>query len=121
MAVRSPGEQANVRLVLESADEAEGRLRQDAADAFESLGRSVSFYVWPKDRRAFTEGNLGLLHAKAVIADDRAAFVTSANLTANALSTNMELGLLVRGGSVPGRLNRHFDQLITQGVLRKVT
>jgi cardiolipin synthase len=74
-----------------------------------------------KERRAFTVGNLGLLHAKAVTADQRAAFVTSANLTGNALTTNMELGLLVRGGSVPGRLNRHFDHLITQGALRKVT
>jgi phosphatidylserine/phosphatidylglycerophosphate/cardiolipin synthase-like enzyme len=110
----------DVRLVLESAEEAEGRLRQDAADAFASLGRSVAFYVWPRERRAVAGGNIGLRRAKAVITDECAAFATSANLTGNALSTNMELGLLVRGGTVPVRLNRHFDQLISRGVLRKV-
>lgn len=115
------GRGAIVRLVLESSAEAQGRLSQDAAAAFASLGHAVSFYVWPASRRDFSGGSGGLLHAKAVIADDRAALVTSANLTGRALSSNMELGLLVRGGPVPERLNRHFEQLISAGVLQKVT
>jgi phosphatidylserine/phosphatidylglycerophosphate/cardiolipin synthase-like enzyme len=38
----------------------------------------------------------GVLHAKAVVIDDEAAFVTSANLTEATLDRNIELGLLVR-------------------------
>ena len=43
------------------------------------------------------------MHAKAAIADKRAALATSANLTGHALDLNMELGLIVRGGPVPAR------------------
>jgi phosphatidylserine/phosphatidylglycerophosphate/cardiolipin synthase-like enzyme len=110
-----------VRLILEAADESRGRLSHDAADAFESLGGDVAFYVWPSDKRGISGDPAGTLHAKAAIADVRAAFVTSANLTGQALTANMELGLLVRGGAVPGRLMAHFDELIANGVLRTVT
>jgi len=42
------------------------------------------------------DGPGGVLHAKAVVADDEAVFVTSANLTEAAFDRNIELGLLVR-------------------------
>jgi phosphatidylserine/phosphatidylglycerophosphate/cardiolipin synthase-like enzyme len=54
----------------------------------------------------------GVLHAKAVVADDEAVFVTSANLTEAALERNIELGLLVRdralaaAGSATSRFHR---------------
>ena len=48
------------------------------------------------------------------------ALVTSANLTGAALGENMELGLLVKGGSAPRRLSRHFMGLIDAGVLEPV-
>jgi phosphatidylserine/phosphatidylglycerophosphate/cardiolipin synthase-like enzyme len=110
----------DIRLVLESAEDSHGRLSHDAAEAFESLRNSAAFYVWPSDRRASGEGMTGTLHAKAVIADAQAAFVTSANLTGHGLTANMELGLLVRGGAIPGRLTAHFDELVAQGTLRRV-
>jgi phosphatidylserine/phosphatidylglycerophosphate/cardiolipin synthase-like enzyme len=109
----------DVRLVLEGADESQGRLTHDAAAAFRSLGTAVSFYVWPRAARG--EAAAGVLHAKAVIADARTALVTSANQTGYALSANMELGLLVSGGTVAARLQAHFDELIAGGTLRRVT
>ena len=60
------------------------------------------------------------MHAKAAIADEQVAFVTSANLTGSAIEANMELGLLVRGGSVPRRLERHFRALMSVGRLVEV-
>lgn len=57
------------------------------------------------------------LYAKAAIADDRLAFVTSANLTEYALDRNIELGLLVRGGAVPKLLAEHFNDPIDRNVL----
>jgi phosphatidylserine/phosphatidylglycerophosphate/cardiolipin synthase-like enzyme len=38
----------------------------------------------------------GVLHAKAVVADDEAAFITSADLTEAALDRNIERGVLFR-------------------------
>ncbi len=61
------------------------------------------------------------MHAKAAIADEHTALVTSGNLTGHALTANMELGVLVRGGPVPRRLARHFRQLMMDGVLVAVT
>jgi len=41
------------------------------------------------------EGPGGVLHAKAVVADDEAVFITSANLTEAAFERNIELGILI--------------------------
>ncbi len=50
----------------------------------------------------------GALHAKAVVADDEAVFVTSANLTEAALDRNIEVGLLVRDRALAATLSSHF-------------
>ena len=41
-------------------------------------------------------GPIGVLHAKAVVVDDEAVFITSANFTEAALDRNIELGVLIR-------------------------
>ncbi len=60
----------------------------------------------------------GILHAKAVIADDAAAFVTSANLTEAAFDRNIEVGILTRDSMLATSLARHFGTLIERGLLR---
>lgn len=60
------------------------------------------------------------MHAKAAIADDKLALVTSANLTDRAVSDNLELGVLIRGGDVPRRLEAHFRELMASEVLTRV-
>ena len=107
----------DVRLVLETAEASGGRLEVDAADAFTSLRASVSFWVWPSEQRPSLPAGAAALHAKAAIADHHTALVTSANLTGHGMNENMELGLIVRGGSVPRRLAAHFTQLMTDRVL----
>lgn len=59
----------------------------------------------------------GVLHAKAVVADDEAVFVTSANLTEAALERNIELGLLLRDRALAGSIVAHFRGLIDRGML----
>lgn len=63
------------------------------------------------------DGPGGVLHAKAVVADDEAVFVTSANLTEAALERNIELGLLVRDRALAASVSRHFQVLIDRGLL----
>jgi phosphatidylserine/phosphatidylglycerophosphate/cardiolipin synthase-like enzyme len=63
------------------------------------------------------EGPGGVLHAKAVVADDESVFVTSANLTEAALDRNMELGILVRDRALAATVTSHFAGLIDKGLL----
>lgn len=107
------------RLVLESAAGSRGRLDDDAARAFASLGGTVEVLEWPAELRGGGKAT-GVLHAKAVVVDGRVALVSSANLTAAALDHNMELGLLVRGGSIPPRLEEHVAELRSKRILRVV-
>lgn len=109
----------DVRLVLETSEADGGTLKgPGAARAFSSLAELVTIYEWPAERRApLPDGGRGAMHAKAALADEHTALVTSGNLTDYALTANMELGLLVRGGPVPRRLSRHFRQLMMDGVL----
>jgi phosphatidylserine/phosphatidylglycerophosphate/cardiolipin synthase-like enzyme len=107
----------DVRLVLESVVESKGKLSHDAKEAFDALGDAVSFYVWPAELRA-SPGGHAAMHAKCAVADRQVAFVTSANLTGAAMTDNMELGLVVRGGDAPKRIASHFESLIETGTLR---
>jgi len=60
----------------------------------------------------------GVLHAKALVVDDEAVFVTSANLTEAALDRNIEVGLLVRDRALALTVSSHFRGLIDRGLLR---
>ena len=51
------------------------------------------------------------------MADEATVLVSSANLTEYALNLNMELGLLIRGGDLPGRVVGHLRRLVREGVL----
>ncbi len=76
--------------------------------------RPAVFY----DPRALElHGPAGVLHAKAVVADDESVFITSANLTEAALDRNIELGLLVRDRSLAASVVSHFRGLIERGLL----
>lgn len=63
------------------------------------------------------EGPGGVLHAKAVVSDEEALFITSANLTEAALDRNIEIGLLVRDRALAASLICHFRALIDRGLL----
>ena len=82
------------------------RGRGDTTTA-DQVVRRFADHFWTKDwpgrpGRACTtiraslelDGRVGVLHAKAVVADDEAVFVTSANLTEAALDRNIEIGLV---------------------------
>lgn len=69
-------------------------------------GLSARRLVWP----AATRPAGASMHAKLLIVDRTVALVGSANLTSRALESNLECGLLVRGGSVPRLL---AEQLLT--------
>ena len=56
--------------------------------------------------------------AKAWIQDRKAYAPSLVALTGAALNRSLDAGLLVRGGSLPGRVERHFDESIDSGQRR---
>ncbi|MCB0110905.1 MAG: hypothetical protein KDE53_33525, partial [Caldilineaceae bacterium] len=71
-----------------------------------------------RDRRLQdTQGHYGALHAKCAVADSQLLFLSSANLTEHALSLNMELGVLIRGGLLPRNVALQFTQMIEDQIL----
>jgi phosphatidylserine/phosphatidylglycerophosphate/cardiolipin synthase-like enzyme len=66
----------------------------------------------PRDRAA--------LHAKCVVIDAEACFVSSANFTQAAQSKNVEIGLLVRSDVVAKRLQRYLEGLVQANIVQPV-
>jgi cardiolipin synthase A/B len=60
------------------------------------------------------------LHAKIITVDDEATLVTSANLTSRAMETNLECGILLRGGPHPQLIRAHINALWSRGHLRRL-
>jgi len=98
--------------------------------ATEHLVRSFADRFWAVDwpgstrpsvyfdpRALDVERPAGVLHAKAIVADDESVFVTSANLTEAAFDRNIEVGLLVRDRALAMSLVCHFRSLIDLGLL----
>jgi len=69
---------------------------------------------WPASKRPPGAA----LHAKIIVIDDRIALVTSANLTNRAMETNLECGILIRGGPQPHAIRDHITGLQVHGYLR---
>lgn len=52
------------------------------------------------------------MHAKCIVVDGRAVFISSANFTEAAQNRNLEVGLLIRSASLAANLAGHFDALV---------
>ncbi len=107
----------DISLIFETADA--GKVAFAATQAVgEELESLCNTYVWPPEKRSRdAAGRYGSLHAKCAVADEETLLISSANLTEFALNLNMELGLLVRGGDLPGRIAGHLLRLIDEKVL----
>jgi phosphatidylserine/phosphatidylglycerophosphate/cardiolipin synthase-like enzyme len=119
-AVRSAiGRGVRVRLIAEELRDRGGRSGIDRE--FGGLRGKIEVYVWPEElRESLPGGSLASMHAKVAIADRARALVTSANLTGYALRLNMELGTLIESRQFAGELMAMFDELIRDGVLRRL-
>lgn len=109
-----------VSFIGESSTESGGKVAFDAATSFSAISDQIQFYVWPQDKRETDiAGKSGALHAKCALADQDRLLLSSANFTEHALTLNMELGLLVRGGLLPIQTREHFRRLLESGYIRR--
>ena len=74
--------------------------------------------VYYDARSLALDGPSAVLHAKAVVADGEAVFVTSANLTDAAWDENIELGVLAHDHALATSVVAHFQGLIDGNVLK---
>ena len=111
-----------ITIVLESAEASEGKLAYNTLQALgASLREKSRVFIWPAAKRPHTpEGKIGSLHAKLAVADEKILYISSANLTDYAMTLNMEMGVLIHGGPQPAQAAKHFEMLITAGVLAQV-
>jgi phosphatidylserine/phosphatidylglycerophosphate/cardiolipin synthase-like enzyme len=120
--VRAANRGVSINIIIETPDRLEG---QNTYDTLKALGPSVAarcgVFLWPLEKREKDDnGKPGILHVKCAVADGRWLFLSSANLTEYAFTVNMELGVLLSGGSLPAQVQDQFDRLIASGVLARV-
>jgi len=110
-----------VRLILEFAEASEGQLSFDALKAFPpELVNTAEVYYWPVEKRDRNQaGKPGKLHAKIAMVDD-AVLVSSANLTDDAFSRNLELGVMLLDQRFLGTTTQHISDLIAQDVFIRI-
>ncbi len=109
---------AAVRILLESSIEQGGAIKGDSIGGMREAVPGATIYIWdPAARRPSGTAAGAAVHAKCAVADEKLAFITSANLTSAAMERNMELGLLIRQGDVPRRLREHLGALISTKVI----
>lgn len=106
----------NVRVLLETSLSLGGSLSNDPIATMRTCLPAASLYTWTDRPAPFTDGRV---HAKVAVADGNTAFLTSANLTGHALEKNMEAGVVISGGHVPGDLRSHLLALIETRVIRR--
>ncbi|CAG0964618.1 hypothetical protein ANRL4_00876 [Anaerolineae bacterium] len=109
-------------LCLETPDASDGKIAFDAINALRpEIAQRARLVVWPHDQRPHSpDGKHGSLHAKVAVADGVTLLISSANLTEYAMTLNMEMGVLTRGGELPAKVETHFLKLIEQGILRRI-
>lgn len=110
-------------VIVETPDKMGG---ENEYNTLRALGSEVeacsSVYYWPKEKRKLSETNKpGILHVKCAVADGEWLFLSSANLTQQAFTINMELGTLVRGGTMPERVEKQFERLIKTKNLQPIS
>ena len=120
--VRAAKRGVRLTVIVETPNKIEG---EGEYDTIKALGQEVAacstVYFWPKENRPLGDKDkVGILHVKCAVADGEWMFLSSANLPQQAFTFNMELGMLVRGGAMPKRVERQFEQLIESGEFRVI-
>lgn len=107
----------NILMLLELSQDHGGSITFDAIGKMKMLVPSARLYAWHDKVDPFSDG---CVHAKVAVADGSMCFITSANLTGYAMDRNMEAGVLLVGGDIPGILREHLRSLVGTKVVSRV-
>ena len=76
----------------------------------------ANFYIWQQNDDAVC----GAVHAKCIVADNKAALISSANLTGAAMDRNIESGVYIKGGNLPRQIASQLESLVNQNHITKI-
>jgi len=112
----------SISIYLETPDASGGKI---TFNPIKALGKAIThharLYIWPQHKRLISpNGQHGSLHAKIALADGHTMLISSANLTNYAMTLNMEMGLLLRGGPLPTQVDAHLRHLVEEGIFRQI-
>lgn len=112
-----------INIFVETESESDGLISYDTIKALGSdISDRANIYYWPREKRLLdNRGRHGALHAKLAVADSQNLFVSSANLTDYAMTINMEMGIMIRGGDAARIAEQQLTQLVNQGVFRAIS
>ena len=119
--INAAGRGVNIKLILEFSEASEGQLSFDALNAFPlDLIQFSEVYYWPVEKRTRNQaGKPGKLHAKLALVDD-VVLISSANLTDDAFTRNLEVGARLTDPDVVRWAKDHFAGLINDRTLERV-
>lgn len=106
-----------ISMLLELSQDHGGSISFDAIGKMRTLVPAAKLYAWRDKADPFSDGSV---HAKVAVADSRKCFITSANLTGNAMEKNMEAGILIHGGNIPSLLSNHLFGLVSLNIVQSV-
>lgn len=98
-----------ISMLLELSQDHGGSITFDAIGKMRTMVPAAKLFAWRDKAEPFSDGRV---HAKVAVADGRTCFITSANLTGHAMEKNMEAGVLISGGHIPGLLDDHLRSLV---------
>lgn len=107
----------SIHVLLEASKADGGTLDHDQSRELLRAVPNAKIYRW-LEKSAEHQG--GKVHAKIALADDKMAFISSANFTGHAMEKNLEAGLLVSGGHVPLDLKMHLKGLVELDIISEV-
>lgn len=103
-----------ISMLLELSQDHGGSISFDAIGKMSALVPAARLYAWRDQDEQFSGGKV---HSKIAVADRHTCFITSANLTGFAMDRNMEAGLLISGGKIPGAMAEHLDALVSTKIV----
>jgi phosphatidylserine/phosphatidylglycerophosphate/cardiolipin synthase-like enzyme len=110
----------HIDVLLEAPKDHGGNVSVDGVTALLASVPDACLYVWDAQQKTIAAGStFASVHAKCAVADGEVALITSANLTNAAMSRNMELGVLLTGGTEPKRLQDHLEALVQTKAVRQ--
>lgn len=107
-----------VDILVESSQNSYSKIQVDSVPKMRSSVPKANIYIWDQSQSA--PNATGVVHAKCAVADECIAFITSANLTTAAMEKNVELGVLIKGGDLPTRLDQHLRSLVVSKIFKKI-
>lgn len=111
-----------ISLLLETTVDSEGQLSADAINAFLGLPlKKIEILHWPKEQRERNQlGRPGKLHAKCAVIDDH-VLISSANLTDDAFSRNIEMGVSITSSELAESVLSLVTELRASDVIQEYT